>query len=205
MKQTSSIFDSIRVKPGKDRTQSTDGPKCEWDGCDQPGTHRAPKGRDREGQYFRFCVDHVKAYNKSYNYFSGMDDDAVRSYQRDSVTGHRPTWKMGVNSQADAANARDGSRTDVGPDEINDPHNFFAGATGRRQPQEPQRKVLALEKRSFETLNLRVTARGAEIKSRYKELVKIHHPDANGGDRSSEDRLREIIQAYNVLKKSGYC
>ncbi len=206
MKQASSIFDSIRVKPGKERTASSKGPKCEWDGCDQPGTHKAPKGRDREGQYFHFCVDHVKAYNKSYNYFSGMDDDSVRSYQRDSMTGHRPTWKMGVNSQADAVNARDGSRTNIGGEGVNDPHDFFAGATGaRRQPQEPQRKVLALEKRSFETLNLRVTARGAEIKTRYKELVKIHHPDANGGDRSSEDRLREIIQAYNVLKKSGYC
>ncbi|KZK77423.1 Chaperone protein DnaJ [Pseudovibrio sp. W64] len=206
MKQASSIFDSIRVKPGKERTTSSKGPKCEWDGCDQPGTHKAPKGRDREGQYFHFCVDHVKAYNKSYNYFSGMDDDSVRSYQRDSMTGHRPTWKMGVNSQADAANARDGSRTNIGGEDVNDPHNIFAGATGARsQPQEPQRKVLALEKRSFETLNLRVTARGAEIKTRYKELVKIHHPDANGGDRSSEDRLREIIQAYNVLKKSGYC
>lgn len=206
MKQTSSIFDSIRVKPNKDRTQKVEGPKCEWDGCDQPGTHKAPKGRDREGQYFHFCVDHVKAYNKSYNYFSGMDDDSVRQYQRDGMTGHRPTWKMGVNSKADAANSRDGSRTKLGGDDINDPHDFFAGAAGaRRQTQEPQRKVLALEKRSFETLNLRVTARGAEIKTRYKELVKIHHPDANGGDRSSEDRLREIIQAYNVLKKSGYC
>ena len=205
MKQTSSIFDSIRVKPDKDRTQNTNCPKCEWDGCDRPGTHRAPKGRDKEGQYFRFCVEHVKAYNKSYNYFSGMDDDAVRNYQRDSVTGHRPTWKMGVNSKSDAANTRDGSRSHIGQEDLNDPHDFFAGASGTRQAKEPQRKVLALEKRSFETLNLRVTARGAEIKSRYKELVKIHHPDANGGDRSSEDRLREIIQAYNVLKKSGYC
>ena len=206
MKQTSSIFDSIRVKPDKERTNRSQGPKCEWDGCDKPGTHKAPKGRDRENEYFHFCVDHVKAYNKSYNYFSGMDDDSVRSYQRDSMTGHRPTWKMGVNSKADAANARDGSRTDVEPDQISDPHDFLGGATGARStPKEPQRKVLALEKRSFETLNLRVTARGAEVKSRYKELVKIHHPDANGGDRSSEDRLREIIQAYNVLKKSGYC
>ena len=62
--------------------------------------HRAPKGRDREGQYFNFCVDHVREYNKSYNYFTGMGDDDVRSYQKDSLTGHRPTWKMGVNKQA---------------------------------------------------------------------------------------------------------
>lgn len=205
MKLNSSLFDSIRVKPDKERQQETRHPQCEWEGCTKAGTHRAPKGRDREGEYFHFCVDHVRAYNKSYNYFSGMDEDTVRTYHRDSVTGHRPTWKMGVNSAAGAA-ARDGSRTRVDDDTYQDPHEVFRGAgTGRRRRAQPERKVLALEKRSFEALNLRTSARGQEIKSRYKELVKMHHPDANGGDRSSEDRLREIIQAYNTLKKAGLC
>ncbi|MDD7909337.1 J domain-containing protein [Pseudovibrio exalbescens] len=204
MKLNSSLFDSIRVKPDKERQQQARNPQCEWEGCNKPGTHRAPKGRDREGQYFHFCVDHVRLYNKSYNYFSGMDDETVRTYQRDSVTGHRPTWKMGVNSATGAQ--RDGSRSTLNEDAYDDPHDFFNGAqTGRANRQAPQRKVLALEKRSFEALNLSTTARGQEIKSRYKELVKLHHPDANGGDRSSEDRLREIIQAYNTLKKAGLC
>ena len=38
------------------------------------------------------------------------------------------------------------------------------------------------------------------VKAKYKALVKQHHPDANGGDRSTEDRLIEIIKAYNYLK-----
>jgi DnaJ-class molecular chaperone len=50
------------------------------------------------------------------------------------------------------------------------------------------------------TLELDGSATQAKIKARYKDLVKRHHPDANGGDRSSEDRLREIIQAYNYLR-----
>ena len=50
------------------------------------------------------------------------------------------------------------------------------------------------------TLELGGDATPAKIKARYKELVKRHHPDANGGDRSSEERLREIIQAYNYLR-----
>ena len=37
------------------------------------------------------------------------------------------------------------------------------------------------------------------------EMVKRHHPDANGGDRTSEDKLREIIEAYDYLKKTGFC
>jgi curved DNA-binding protein CbpA len=196
MKLNSKIFDSIRVKPDKEKAQEDRHPVCEHPGCTRPGPHRAPKGRDREGQYFQFCVDHVREYNKSYNYFSGMQDDDVRTYQKDSLTGHRPTWKMGVNKEAAE-----------GPDGYDQRSNVRADAQRRasatRQPR--QRKLLALEKRSLDVLNLKPAARGDEIKARYKELVKINHPDANGGDRSSEDRLREIIQAYNVLKKAGFC
>ncbi|MEP4030262.1 DnaJ domain-containing protein [Roseibium polysiphoniae] len=195
MKLDSKIFDSIRVKPDKEKAQEETHPSCDHPGCKRPGTHRAPKGRDREGQYFNFCVDHVREYNKSYNYFSGMQDDDVRSYQKDSMTGHRPTWKMGVNRQAadgpDGLDPRTAARA-----------NAQRRASETRQPR--QRKLLALEKRSLDVLNLGPNARGAEIKTRYKELVKLNHPDANGGDRSSEDRLREIIQAYNVLKKAGF-
>ncbi|WP_310621782.1 J domain-containing protein [Flexibacterium corallicola] len=200
MKLNSSLFDSIRVKPDKDRQANKSTPQCEWEGCVRPGVHKAPKGRDHEGQYFHFCVDHVKAYNKNYNYFNGMDDDAVRSYQKDSATGHRPTWKMGVNSDPTSPSGRDGNRSSV-----DDPHEFIESAQKAQKPQKPRRKVLALERRSLDTLNLGETATSEQIKSRYKELVKIHHPDANGGDRSSEDRLREVIQAYNTLKKAGLC
>ncbi|MEJ8475841.1 J domain-containing protein [Roseibium algae] len=196
MKLDSKIFDSIRAKRGKGAVKEDKDQSCEHPGCTRPGVHKAPKGRDREGEYFRFCVDHVREYNKSYNYFSGMQDDDVRSYQKDSLTGHRPTWQMGVNKEAGQ-----------GPDGI-DPSANPRPTTSRRggaarQPR--QRKLLALEKRSLDTLNLGPTARGDAIKARYKELVKLNHPDANGGDRSSEDRLREIIQAYNVLKKAGFC
>ena len=62
-----------------------------------------------------------------------------------------------------------------------------------------------MELRSLSTLGLDRNATGAEVKARYKLLVKRHHPDANGGDRSLEDRLREIIQAYSYLKSVGFC
>jgi len=196
MKLDSKIFDSIRVKPDKERVEEDRHPVCDHPGCERPGTHRAPKGRDREGEYFRFCVDHVRDYNKSYNYFAGMPDDDVRYYQKDSLTGHRPTWKMGVNKQAAE-----------GPDGY-DPRAQSRAYAQRRAGEarrSRQRKLLALEKRSLDVLNLPHNASGDQIKARYKELVKLNHPDANGGDRSSEDRLREIIQAYQVLKKAGFC
>jgi DnaJ-class molecular chaperone len=60
------------------------------------------------------------------------------------------------------------------------------------------------ERKAFETLGLDGEATTVEIKAKFKMLVKQHHPDVNGGDRSTEDRLREIIQAYNYLKSVGF-
>ena len=59
-------------------------------------------------------------------------------------------------------------------------------------------------RKALDVLGLEVDASAAEVKTRFKALVKRHHPDANGGDRSCEDRLREIIQAYNYLKSIGF-
>jgi len=94
----SPLFDRIRIKPRKaeDAGSTTDAPACEHPGCQEPGQYRAPKGRGAEGQYFRFCLAHVREYNAKYNYFNGMADDAVAAFHKDSLTGHRPTWEMGI-------------------------------------------------------------------------------------------------------------
>src|SRR5499427_8586167 len=96
MKFDSPLFDRIRVKPDQDRRLRTSLPSCDWPGCTHGATHRAPKGRTQEREYWRFCLDHVREYNHSYNFFAGMSEDAVARYQKDAVTGHRPTWKMGM-------------------------------------------------------------------------------------------------------------
>jgi curved DNA-binding protein CbpA len=200
MKFDSPLFDRIRVKPGEDRRLRTDAACCDWKGCNNPATHRAPKGRLRENEYWRFCLDHVREYNHSYNYFSGMSQDAVAKYQKDSVTGHRPTWKMGTGQRA----------ADLGP-QAHDPFNMFRELGGgpswqrRAERAEPQRTVHNAERKALNELGLEPGAERGEIKARFKLLVKRHHPDANGGDRASEDKLREIIQAYNYLKSTGAC
>jgi DnaJ-domain-containing protein 1 len=72
------------------------------------------------------------------------------------------------------------------------------GARGKPPQNEPPPRYNALAIKALLTLELTGDATPAKIKARYKDLVKRHHPD--GGDRSSEDRLREIIQAYNFLR-----
>jgi len=199
MKFDSDIFDRVRVKPAQDRRIKTEGPSCQWHGCKEQGTHRAPKGRGREHEHWRFCLDHVRQYNQSYNFFAGMNDDAVMAYQKDALTGHRPTWKMGTGkgrSRADAESLAAGG----------DPFGLFSEGVRAEQKQraEAARPVRNAERKALDTLGLEVGATPQQVKTKFKELVKRHHPDVNGGDRSTEDRLVEIIQAYNYLKSVGF-
>jgi hypothetical protein len=205
MSSDSPLFDRIRVKPDQDRRARTELPACQWPDCAAPATHRAPKGRLRASEYWRFCLEHVREYNNSYNFFAGMSDDAIAKYQKEDLTGHRPTWKMGSVGGKRAEGRRKGRG---GPGwAADDPFGLFGDAhpTGRKRPPAEERKVLNAQRIALETLGLEVDAKRTDIKAKFKVLVKRHHPDANGGDRTSEDRLREIIQAYNYLKSAGFC
>jgi hypothetical protein len=208
MTSDSPLFDRIRVKPDRDRRLRAELPSCEWPKCSAPATHRAPKGREHAAEYWRFCLDHVREYNASYNYFAGMSDDAVARYQKDALTGHRPTWKMGsVGSERGARARRKAYRPEDWATE--DPFSLF-GDAGPNRPERrrvaPERRTIHnAQRRALEALGLEADASRIDIKAKFKVLVKQHHPDANGGDRGSEERLREIIQAYNYLKSAGFC
>ena len=204
MTTNSPLFDRIRVKPDRDRRVRSELPGCQWPGCGAPATHRAPKGRLRASEYWRFCLEHVREYNNSYNFFAGMSDDAVAQYQKEDVTGHRPTWKMGSLGGERRRAGRAGFRTAGWAAE--DPFELFGGGqSSRAKPASEGRKILNAQRRALETLGLEGNASRTDIKMRFKVLVKRHHPDANGGDRGSEDRLRDIIAAYNYLKSAGFC
>lgn len=211
MKLNSKYFDSIRVAPQREREEreraaSKRLPDCQWKGCKEKAEHKAPMGRGKDGHYYQFCLDHVRRYNASYNYFDGMSDGEVAEFIKDAVTGHRPTWRVAANSDApgiDASLYRDR----IGPKaRLRDPHGVLNGKEKGGPAGEaarPRRQLRPLEKKALQALNLGPDVDKAAIKSRFKELVKLHHPDANGGDRRSEEKLREIIQAYNYLKQVG--
>jgi hypothetical protein len=197
MKFDSPLFDKVRVKPDKDRRKKTDGPACEWAGCKEIATNRAPKGKQNDKDYWHFCLAHTREYNQSYNFFAGMKDDAVLAYQKDALTGHRPTWKMGTGKRASRPNLR-GTGTD--------PFGLFGeGMRAEQQARaEAARPVRNAERKALDTLGLDIGATPQQVKMRFKELVKRHHPDANGGDRSTENRLIEVIKSYNYLKSVGF-
>ena len=198
MKFDSSLFDKVRVKPDKDRRKKTGGPACEWAGCKEIATNRAPKGKQNDKEYWRFCLAHTREYNQSYNFFKGMNDADVLAYQKDALTGHRPTWKMGTGKRT----AQQDFRTlGTGTDTFG---LFGEGLRNEQQKRAEARPVRNAERKALSALGLEVGATPKQVKARFKELVKRHHPDANGGDRSTEDRLIEVIKSYNYLKSVGF-
>ncbi|PLX34463.1 MAG: molecular chaperone DnaJ [Hyphomicrobiales bacterium] len=196
MKRNSKYFDRIRIKPDPETPEAA-GHRCEWGGCDAPAPYKAPKGRGADGQYHHFCLQHVRLYNKSYNYFDGMADQDVASYQRDAVTGHRPTWAFGSREHQPNIHSHKVGRDAFGL--------FDHQPAPETEAPKPRRRAKPLERKSFRHLELDETASAEQIRSQYKLLVKRHHPDANGGSRQDEDRLREIIDAYRHLRSVGFC
>lgn len=176
------------------------GPKCQWDGCEKIGTHRAPVGPGAEGLYLLFCLEHVKDYNKGYSFTTAPSDADVARYQKEAATGSRATFGTRVQQATEIpipSTVRSGSAKTL---------NARRDAQNRVQKSgAPVRKLKVLEAKAFETLGLSPQATPEEIRRRYKEKLKMHHPDANQGNRTSEDELRTSIEAYKILKLNGFC
>ena len=202
----SKYFDSIRIKSQKGKAAESAVRTCAWEGCSAKAPHRAPKGRNQEGQFPWFCTDHIRDYNKNYNFFSEMNDEEIQKVVTDRTQG-RPTWDMGVNKIGKDTDEVPRPRTKKKKN--HDPSNVFRryarmqqGSSGPNRSAE--RKILEADKKALEMLGVSPTSTAEHIKKAYKDLVKKHHPDINGGDKSSEERLRNIVTAYNHLKSKGF-
>ncbi|NNG69160.1 J domain-containing protein [Rhizobium laguerreae] len=175
--------------------------KCQWDGCESGGTNRAPVGRDAEGLYLMFCPQHAREYNKGYNFASNLSDPVTARYQREAANGSRKTWGTRVEPATETplpSTVRSGTAKTLNARKIAARHQATKADL-------QQRKLKVLEAKAFETLGLSRDATPVEIRRRYKLMLKMHHPDANRGDRNSEDELRAAIDAHKILKLNGFC
>jgi hypothetical protein len=184
----------IRIKPDAP-TLVPDARPCATKGCTAAGGYRVPKSRDRLNEHIWLCLEHVRAHNESWDYFNGMSEAQIEAFRVDAVTGHRPTWPLG--KRAAQAHKEPGFRS------FQDDFGIVGDDITAEEPRRPQRHLTRLQAQAFDVLNLDPDASLREIKARYKELVKRFHPDANGGDRGAEERLKRVIQAYGVLRASG--
>ena len=206
MKLDSKYFDRIKIRSRQPQEEpKSDIPVCGWEGCKLPGVHRAPKGNRAVGEYHNFCLEHVRHYNQVYNFFSGMKPDEMEAQiHAEQRTNGRPSW--GTGSKPGASGPR--ATQNPGVKRTNDPFGVFARYARHQKKTEPTEErakpLHELDRRAFETLGFSAYAKSDDIKQAYKRLVKLHHPDANGGNKSSEDRLRAVISAYTHLKQKGF-
>lgn len=191
-------FVDIRVKPPKaEEAERTSERLCDHPGCRAAAASRAPKSRDMLGEHYWFCQPHAAEYNRSWNFFSGMSEaEVAERIAREQTTGGRPTWSFKTGARNTEAAATRG--------EFHDALGMFAEQQRRtgRSPTGPDLRLGKLERAALSDLDLEPGADSAQIRVRYLELVKRCHPDANGGDRSSEGRLQRVLRAYKTLQKA---
>ncbi|HEU0118667.1 MAG TPA: J domain-containing protein [Alphaproteobacteria bacterium] len=165
---------------------------CDCPGCNLPADYRAPKSREHLNEYYWFCLDHVREYNKQWDYFAGMSGAAIEDHIRKASVWERPSWPIG------GWRAREQSIRDEVMSE------FFAEEVAAEQAQASSSSTSSLpkaERDALEILELRPPVTLIAIKAQYKRLVKQHHPDANGGSTESEEKFKNINQAFTILKQ----
>jgi hypothetical protein len=161
---------------------------CDMPGCSAAPDYRAPKDRSLK-EYYSFCLDHVREYNKAWDFFSGMAAQEVEEFTIRSQYGDRPTWRYDL----------DGAAEDILRRQAHAFRDFEDAGEPRYKPQNnAHAQTPEFEAMAIMGLEPPVTLEG--IKARYKELAKKHHPDLNASCRQSEELLKSINMAYTILK-----
>jgi hypothetical protein len=199
-------FVDIRVRPPKAGAEAREADvhalnpgerACDHQGCRLAASTRAPKSRDLPFDHYWFCATHAAEYNRNWNFFAGMSEGEIAArIQNDQSTGGRPTWSFKSGARNREAAATRGA--------FHDPHGMFGvGKTAEETARAVwDRRLGKLERNALADLDLEPGAEGPAIRVRYLELVKRCHPDANGGDRSTENKLQRVIKAYKTLQKA---
>ena len=162
---------------------------CEWHDCKESGTFKAPLEKDNSKNYRWLCVEHIKLFNKKWNYFDGMRQDEIEDFLKSDLTWHRPTQRFG---------ASDNFFNILWNNALNDKFSFFKQEKIINSLN--GRKLNEKDKEAFKIMELKLNADWPIIKKKFKTLVKKFHPDRNAGNKQFEDKLKRITLAYSHLK-----
>ena len=168
--------------------------KCDSPKCNQKGDYRAPKSRAMLNEYFYFCLDHIKEYNKSWDFYKGMSVEQIENSMRSDTFWDRPSWplKNSFKNIFDEFNEyiEDFVKTD--DEKINDA--YFKNKL-------IDENLTLEEAKALKELDLKMPISLEKIKKNYKKLVKIFHPDVNGNNKSAEEKFKQINESYKLLLK----
>ena len=174
---------------------------CAEPGCEAAGEFRAPGGQgpnpstglrtgfDGPGEWRWFCLDHVRAFNSGYNYFDGMSTDEISAAQNPYGGWDRETRAFAVNGSPGPRWA-----------DFTDPLDAIGARFQPLRARRDGRELSEADRRHLRVLGLDLDADRRGLRTRYAELVRRYHPDRNGGDRSHEKALQQVIEAYTALK-----
>lgn len=197
MSVSSSKKKNPRGRRGMSGASETSTRECEKPGCTEAGKYRAPKNPDVLDDYYWFCQEHVREYNLGWNFFDGTTEAEINAQQSKDRVWDRST-KPFNKSDEQRAWARLG---------VDDPHQVL----GQNATQNPgksitgsTRKLPATERKAIDILEAKDHWSKPEIRKAYKKLIKILHPDMNGGDRSQEEQLAMVVWAWDQIKSSRH-
>jgi len=168
---------------------------CAVPGCHAPGEFKAPlqpANFDGPGAWRFLCLDHVREHNAKYNFFEGMTPEQIQDAQSPLGGWDRPSRRFAAN----------GADPPPAWSDFADPLDAIATRFGRAPPSGAPRFSKA-ERRALGVLGLGEDADMHSLRKRYSNLLRRFHPDKNGGDRTHEGRLGEVIEAYQLLRKSA--
>ena len=191
----------IRIKPGAPR-RVRETKRCAVTGCRGAAEVRVPKDRHNLDDRHWLCRDHLREHNARWNYFEGMSNEDVERFCLDAITGHRPTWPLGKRAAGHRDPEKEETASRFRSFHFEGGYAVFEEAAEPAAAPRPSRLTKG-QLDALAILNLEETATLHQIKARYKELVKRFHPDANGGSRSTEERLKQVIKAYGHLRATG--
>ncbi|MGB5559493.1 MAG: J domain-containing protein [Paracoccaceae bacterium] len=186
-----------RGKRGMSGAFETSTRECEHAGCTEAGQYRAPKSPDILDDFFWFCKDHVREYNLKWNFFNGATEDEFNEQIDKDRVWDRPTKPFGKKGEEQRAWSRLG---------VDDPHQVLGGNATMNPGKSitGSRKLPPTERKAIDILEAKDHWTKAEVRKQYKLLIKVLHPDMNGGDRSQEEQLQEVVWAWEQIKESRY-
>ncbi len=185
-----------RGKRGMSGAFETSMRQCEHEGCDERGQYRAPKSPDHLDEFLWFCKTHVREYNLKWNFFNSATEKEIAEQEEKDRVWERKTKPFGSRDEA-----RAWSRLGV-----DDPHQVL-GTNATRNPGKSitgSRKLPPTERRAIEILDAKDHWTKKEVRKSYKALIKVLHPDMNGGDRGHEEQLQEVVWAWEQIKSSRH-
>ncbi len=164
--------------------------KCDKNNCNEKGEYKAPKSRLMLNQYYFFCLEHIKEYNKSWDFYKGLSVSQIETSMREDTIWNRPSWPLKGNPYKVIEQINEFFSDEFNPGE--EKNKYF------------QNKILdgnltSEENKALSTLKLNLPISLEKIKKNYKKLVKIFHPDVNGNNKKAEEKFKEINQSYKTL------